>query len=67
MGFRDAAHPVMQWDVEREIQIVWGWGAAGLNLKRIGAEGLKGFGISPEETEGNAILAAAEILGPSWW
>ena len=48
----------------REIQIVWRWGAAGLDLERIGAEGLKGFGISPEETEGDAILAAAEFAVP---
>src|SRR5580704_7017596 len=64
MSLSDAAHTVMQRDIQWEIQVVWRGRAASLNLERVGAEGLIGFGICPEEADRDAILAVAEIAVP---
>ena len=66
MRFSNAAHAVMQRDVQWEIQVVRRGCAARLDLERIAAEGLKGVGISPEEAEGETILSAAELAIPIW-
>ena len=58
MRLGDATDPVMQRDVQRKIQVIWRGYAAGLDLEAIGAEWLKGFGISPGKAEREAILAA---------
>ncbi len=64
VGLGDAAETSAQWNREREIQIVRGRRAAGLNLEGISAERLKPLGVGPEEAPRQAVLIPAEMAVP---
>src|SRR5258708_34048067 len=64
VGLGDAAETSAQWNREREIQIVRGRRAAGLNLEGISAERLKPLGAGPEEAPRQPVLTPEEMAVP---
>src|SRR5258708_33749725 len=64
VGLGDAAETSAQGNREREIQIVRGRRAAGLNLEGISAERLKPLGVGPEEAPRQAVLIPADVAAP---
>ena len=58
MSLRNAAHPIVQWDIQREVQIVRRRQAAGLHLEGIRAEWLERLRVS------QTVFASAEIAIP---
>src|SRR5258708_13568367 len=64
VGLGDGAETSAEGNREREIQIVRGRRAGGLNLEGISAERLKPLGVGPEEAPRQAVLIPAEMAVP---
>src|ERR1700730_9140624 len=64
MCFGDAAHAIVQWNVQRKVQVVGRGQYAGLHLKRISAEFACYCRICPEKATRHAVFVVVESAIP---